>query len=420
MRRPRVLVGTDARPGSAARVRALGKTCETAVVSAPPADRALPGDAEVRLFAAGLSLTAKKTGAEALVLVDGPVARAALRLGRIAGLPTALWTAAGDGAPEHLPGPQHGLTPWPDEVWWSGPRRAGERLNLLPGAFRVLGLEAAARRAAAWASGEDAAAAERGHTTIVVPCWNGLADTKVCVAAVLKHTRAPFTLTLVDNGSTDGTAAWARGLKDRRVKVLANATNEGFARAVNRGLATATGPYAVWLNNDCVVTPGWLERLRDALERAPWIGAVGPMTDGAGGLQKAAGKGPAPRDLDRYAAAWALKHRGRMTWAHRLVGFCVLHRTALLKEAGYLDERFGLGCYEDFDWCLRVRQAGYELYAAEDCFVSHRGQASFRGNRLDHAAIVRGNRDLLVDKWCRKGLQFLDELDGPLSGPRKR
>ncbi|MFI5350370.1 MAG: glycosyltransferase family 2 protein [Elusimicrobiota bacterium] len=271
--------------------------------------------------------------------------------------------------------------------------------------------------------GRDALRPRPGMTTIVIPCWNGLADTRRCLDAVVESTSEPFEVVVIDNGSTDGTARHVRSRRDRRIRVISHETNLGFARAVNRGLAEARGPYAVWLNNDCFVTPGWLGRLQDALERAPWIGAVGPMAATAAeacGVQVAAVKAPERARLRRYAAAWSLRHEGRAVWTHRLVGFCVLHRTRLLREIGFLDERFGLGCFEDFDWCLRARQAGYELYVAEDVLVVHRGRASFRRGGLPYARIYRENRGAFVDKWCRRGLQFLDELDHSLHKPRFR
>jgi GT2 family glycosyltransferase len=126
------------------------------------------------------------------------------------------------------------------------------------------------------------------------------------------------------------------------------------------------------------------------------------------------GKTPGGRERARFAAAWELSHRRKATWAHRLVGFCLLHRAELLREIGFLDERFGMGSYEDFDWCLRVRQAGYELYVAEDVFVSHREHAAFHGNSVRHDELLRENRALFVEKWCRRGLEFLDELDDRL------
>ena len=83
---------------------------------------------------------------------------------------------------------------------------------------------------------------------------------------------------------------------------------------------------------------------------------------------------------------------------------------AAYESVGNLDERFGTGCFEDFDYCLRLRQAGWTLKAAKDVFVWHRHHASFAGYDHFHACAVK-NREVFVDKWCRKALSFLDELD---------
>ena len=69
---------------------------------------------------------------------------------------------------------------------------------------------------------------------------------------------------VVDNGSTDGTGAYLAGVRDAApvpVTVIANAQNLGFPRAVNQGLQAARGEYLVLLNNDAVVTDGWLDQL---------------------------------------------------------------------------------------------------------------------------------------------------------------
>jgi GT2 family glycosyltransferase len=416
------------------RLLALARGCELVLCAARPAASAAGGarwaEASADAFRVALARAAQSAGIGAAVLLDGPAVRAALRPGRFdRDLRVALWAdarsqeAVFQAAPPRRPGPARKPSPWPDELWWTGPRGDASPDEFLPAAFWNIAEASAGTMAARFASAAGAPAAarrSRGLTTIVIPCWNGLADTRVCLEAVLKRTRIPFEVIVVDNGSTDGTARYVRSLRDRRIRLIVHETNLGFARAINRGLAAARGAYAVWLNNDCVVTEGWLERLQRALERAPWIGAVGPMTDGANGLQRVAGPSPAARDLARFAAACSLAYDGRMTWAHRLVGFCVLHRTELLRRIGFLDERFGLGCYEDFDWSLRARQAGYELYVAEDVFVAHRGHASFIENRVEHGELMRRNRALFVEKWCRQGLEFLDELEDTLETARLR
>ena len=78
------------------------------------------------------------------------------------------------------------------------------------------------------------------------------------------HTRPPWELIVVDNGSTDGTGDYLAGLQDASpvpVTVIANGTNRGFPAAINQGLHEARGEYLVLLNNDVVVTDDWLEQL---------------------------------------------------------------------------------------------------------------------------------------------------------------
>jgi glycosyltransferase involved in cell wall biosynthesis len=106
--------------------------------------------------------------------------------------------------------------------------------------------------------------ARTGLTSIIIPCWNQREITRYCIAALKRHTRRPWELIVVDNGSTDGTANYLAGVQDAAavpVTVIANTTNRGFPAAINQGLKVARGEYVVLLNNDVVVTDGWLDQL---------------------------------------------------------------------------------------------------------------------------------------------------------------
>ena len=103
-----------------------------------------------------------------------------------------------------------------------------------------------------------------GLASIIVPCWNLLECTRLCVAALGRHTPRPWELVVVDNGSTDGTAEYLAGVRDMAsvpVPVITNATNRGFPAAINQGLEAARGEYLVLLNNDVVGADGWLGQL---------------------------------------------------------------------------------------------------------------------------------------------------------------
>ncbi len=104
----------------------------------------------------------------------------------------------------------------------------------------------------------------RGMASIIIPCWNQLEFTQQCVAALKRHTREPWELIVVDNGSTDQTGIYLAGLQAMAavpVTVVANTKNRGFPAAINQGLQIARGEYLVLLNNDVVVTDAWLDQL---------------------------------------------------------------------------------------------------------------------------------------------------------------
>jgi O-antigen biosynthesis protein len=103
-----------------------------------------------------------------------------------------------------------------------------------------------------------------GLTSIIIPCWSQLEFTQQCIAALKDHTRPSWELIVVDNGSTDGTPLYLAGARDSAavpVTVVTNSTNLGFPVAINQGLQLARGEYLVLLNNDVVVTDGWLDQL---------------------------------------------------------------------------------------------------------------------------------------------------------------
>jgi hypothetical protein len=117
--------------------------------------------------------------------------------------------------------------------------------------------------------------------SLVVLCCNEADVTRLCLESVLAHTRAPYELVVVDNGSDDDTpavlAAAARRAGPDRVTVVRNARNLGYPAGVNQGLALARGESVVLLNNDVVVTPGWLDRLERCA--ANGVGLAGPVTN---------------------------------------------------------------------------------------------------------------------------------------------
>jgi glycosyltransferase involved in cell wall biosynthesis len=186
------------------------------------------------------------------------------------------------------------------------------------------------------------------------------------------------------------------------VRVILNDANLGFAAGNNVGLAAASGDFMLLLNNDTVVTDGWLDRLlRPALDD-PRVGLVGPVTNNITGVQKLAKVGYDTRTLDgldAFAARHAAAHAGGTGTALWIVGFCLLVRREVVERLGGLDEIYGQGNYEDTDYCLRAFLAGFRAVVAQDCFIHHVGSASFDAAGVDYARQMAGNFEIFRRKW---------------------
>ena len=108
------------------------------------------------------------------------------------------------------------------------------------------------------------------------------------------------------------------------------------------------------------------------------------------------------RDLDEmhaFARRWREEHRGKWFTVPKLSGFCVLMTRAVYESIGGLDERFGLGLFDDDDLAERARRAGFTLAVAHDLFIHHFGSRTFVGNGIDAAALLEENARRFADKW---------------------
>lgn len=240
--------------------------------------------------------------------------------------------------------------------------------------------------------------------SVIVPTCNALDYTRLCVESLLTHTDQRHELIFVDNGSTDGTPEYLQGLArdHKRVRVILNGDNLGFARGCNLGLAAAHGRHLVLLNSDTVVTADWLERLLELAEDRPRAGLLGPVTNNISGVQKLDRVAYDQDTLDglgAFAAAEAAAHPRETERTLRLTGMCLLIKRELLARIGGLDEVFGLGNYEDNDYCLRTHLAGYECLVARGVFIHHFGSRSFAAAGIDYAAQIQRQWAVFKAKW---------------------
>ncbi len=241
--------------------------------------------------------------------------------------------------------------------------------------------------------------------SIIVPCFNQRTFTQHCIRALARHTRSPWELIVIDNGSSDDTASYLDGVRDALpapVRIISNERNLGFPAAVNQGLQAAQGEYLVLLNNDAVVTDAWLDQLIALvnMKSGRAIGMAGPMSNYTTPPQLVE---QVPyqslEQLDAFARQWRERHRGQWSSAQKLSGFCLLMKRAVYELVGGLDERFGLGMFDDDDLALRVRKAGFDLAVAHDLFVHHFGSRTFAGEGIDAEALLAQNARRFAEKW---------------------
>ena len=171
----------------------------------------------------------------------------------------------------------------------------------------------------------------------------------------------------------------------------------------------ARGDLLVLLNNDTVVTPGWLRRLARWLED-PAIGLVGPVTNWAGNEARIAADYSDLAGLHAFAADRGRRHARRGFDIEMLAMYCLAMRRDVFERVGELDERFEVGLFEDDDYARRVHGLGLRIVCAEDTFVHHVGRASFGTLAARrYKALFARNRARFEAKW-----------GGPWMGHRSR
>jgi GT2 family glycosyltransferase len=236
------------------------------------------------------------------------------------------------------------------------------------------------------------------RAAIVIPVWNSWELTRACLTTLRPTLRDGDEVVVVDNGSEDSTAA---GLTDYPwITVITNASNRGFAAACNQGAAAARADIVVFLNNDTLLSGGWLDALC-----APFtddtVGATGPRSNCVSGPQLVdpVGYDPAaPAGLAAWASDWASVNRGRVDETRRLVGFCLAVRREAFEAIGGFDEGFGIGGFEDDDLCSRLVDQGWRLLIAHASFVHHIGHQTFDANGLDWMVVQLANQPRFVQK----------------------
>jgi GT2 family glycosyltransferase len=239
--------------------------------------------------------------------------------------------------------------------------------------------------------------------SIIIVTFNNLEYTKSCLESIFKYSRYPnYELIIVDNYSQDGTRDYLKVVQEKRgnVKIILNEKNKGFPAANNEGLKIAKGEYIVFLNNDTIVTHDWLYDLMRIINIHTRLGMIGPVSNQVGNIQKIP---VGYKEMDEMQR-WVQQYTRQQTYDYRSINmlglFCSMVKRKVYEDVGGLDENYGIGCFEDDDYCKRVRKAGYELGYTKKVFIHHAGSVSFKKVRnQEYEKMWNRNKAYFEKKW---------------------
>jgi hypothetical protein len=214
------------------------------------------------------------------------------------------------------------------------------------------------------------------RASVIIPTWNGCTLLRAVLGSLREQTYRDFETVVVDNGSTDGTAAMLRADFPDTV-VVSFPANRGFAVAVNAGVRAARGRYVALLNNDAEAEPGWLGALVAALDARPDVGSVASkmLTVRDPGIVDSVG---AAMGLFAYDIGRGERDGPRFAAGREILCPCAgaaAYRRELFETVGLFDEAF-FAWFEDVELGIRAQLAGFKCWYEPSARVRHHAHAT--------------------------------------------
>lgn len=230
---------------------------------------------------------------------------------------------------------------------------------------------------------------------IVIPVYDQLEYTKECVDSILKYTRFPHRVIIVDDSSKKETADYLDSLAAAgKVILLRNSSNLGWVGTVNKGLKSTDAEYVCVMNNDTRVYPGWLDEMVRIAESDAQIGLVNPSWHLPGVCRMSP---------DDYFKKVIVKRQGEYIETDWVRGFCFLIKRKVIEKIGGLDDLFAPAYYDDWDYSVRAINAGFTCVRAEGAFVCHYGNITYEHmfGRTKLNRTLCEKKEVFEKKWGR-------------------
>ena len=248
--------------------------------------------------------------------------------------------------------------------------------------------------------------------SVVIVNYNAGQFLTACIDSALAQVSQVSEVLVVDNASTDLSLELCTEYfpEEPKLEIIRNTTNLGFAAACNIGIARAAGAYVLFLNPDCVLSAGSLQRMVQVLEAHSEAGMVGGLLTNEDGTEQAGGRRAVPTPWRSFVRAFGL-HRFAKYWPRLFFDFH-LHKQALpdrpieveaisgalmlvrreaIDNVGLWDEGYFLHC-EDFDWCMRFRRKEWKILFVPNAPVMH------------HKGVCSRSRPIFVEWHKHKGM----------------
>jgi GT2 family glycosyltransferase len=212
--------------------------------------------------------------------------------------------------------------------------------------------------------------------SIIVINWNGIKYTRDCVKFLRTKTAyRPFEIIVVDNGSNAGDVKELKELHKRKVidKLILNPGNNGFSGANNQGVEVASGDYFMLLNNDVDLTKNWLSTLVSIAEEDKKIGLIGPKITLIHTPNVCFGAG---KITDSGASDFG--YETKRCDVEQIGGAALMFKRSVLEKIGALDAGFNPAYFEECDFCLRARKAGFRVVFAPESEILHFENATLK------------------------------------------
>ncbi|PXW87642.1 hypothetical protein C8R34_11058 [Nitrosomonas sp. Nm84] len=223
---------------------------------------------------------------------------------------------------------------------------------------------------------------------VVIVNYNAGSLLTTCTVAALGQAQQVI---IIDNASSDSSLSEleSRLSTENRLQIVRLENNVGFAAGCNTGLNISTQPYILFLNPDCILSPGALQCMIQVMKTDPHIGMVGGYLINPDGSEQGGGRRAmlSPwRAFVRAVGLYRLEkywpqlffdfHLNKQPLPHTPVevdaisGALMLVRREAIDEVGSWDENYFLHC-EDLDWCMRFKQKNWKIIFVPDAPVTH-------------------------------------------------